>query len=383
MFALMRRLILLVVVLAASGATASAQRSGLLLGFSSDSGYRTLWIAAVGGKVVATSVAPTLIVPRPDGFHHLDIVHRCGITETGEGGFGGPFRDEIDELVDQPLGAPPARDTINRYRACDATDSVIAVMRDSIARADSIALLTAKTEQDSLAHAPRLSETDETDETDVCGFQIVRITHAGSAVWSTFSRSGTTEFCNPGRYTSSEHRYTQLADGTEASLLRYLSPSRARAVTRVWEREKGECAFQSSPDESWGIERAFGEWRAAFATSGATACRGESGNEDNAFSIVQRVPPALARREPVQQWLSQLKVLSPALTDAFVSPLNDVVVALVGDRLSVFTPIARKLGAPVLTIDLRKGETVVMAEWATGAHVARWTRELSAVHERW
>ncbi|HEX2780756.1 MAG TPA: hypothetical protein VHM30_14740, partial [Gemmatimonadaceae bacterium] len=118
-------------------------------------------------------------------------------------------------------------------------------------------------------------------------------------------------------------------------------------------------------------------------TSGPTVCRGQSGQSEEGFTMVQRVPPPVARRDPADRWMPALKQVYPKLDDVFVSPAGDLVVARVGQRLSAHHPMNGALGDSVLEVELRPGALVVMAEWATGAHVERWTRELSAVKERW
>lgn len=373
----MRRLVLLAATLLA-GSTASAQRSGLLLGFSTDSGYRTLWIAPVNGKVSVAAAQPMLIVPRPDGFHHLGVVKRCSLQETGEIPESGPYVNEEDILVDLRLGAP-ATEVDSAMQSCDLAWKSVGAQHDSVARADSIALSRARTAQDSA-----MFQGGSDDEgSAVCNFDALSITYVSSRYLSTYEGYGSTEFCNPGRYTSSYRRRTFHRDTGDVALLPLLPAAAAKRLVARWEKEKGECALEDSPDASWGVVRALGEWQAAFETSGATACRGESGQSEQGFSIVQRVPPPVAQREPAERWMPALRKAYPKLDDVFVSPAGDLVVARVGQRLSAHHPLKGALGEPVLEVDLHPGATVVMAEWATGAHVDRWTRELSAVKERW
>ena len=70
----------------------------------------------------------------------------------------------------------------------------------------------------------------------------------------------------------------------------------------------------------------------------------------------------------------------PDLVDAVSSPSGDLVVALKGREgvreLLVFAPAGGRLGTPKATIPIEYG-VFVMAEWATGRSVARWTTELS------
>ena len=165
--------------------------------------------------------------------------------------------------------------------------------------------------------------------------------------------------------------------------MKLLTRAQASRIRRVWEREKGGCALEQSPSDSWGIVRALGRWELAFATSGATACAGRSGNEEEGFSIKEPVPVAVARRDPTASWLPAAWRLFTTVDDIFVSPANDLVVVRSGARISAFLPRNRELGPVNLEASLGSAEGVVMAEWATGAHVAAWTRQLRSLHERW
>jgi hypothetical protein len=243
-------------------------------------------------------------------------------------------------------------------------------------RADSVALAAAKTEADSLDAMRYESESDR------CGFYNVEITFLRARYVSRRITSGTTEYCNPGRYTWSEERVTTSAD-TGIRFLQLVSPARAQRLTARWEAEKGECAGESSPEDSWGIVRSLGGWQLAFSTSGATACRGRSGNEENGFSIKEPVPRSIAGSAPAARWLAAARRAAPNLEDIFVSPRNDLVILREGGRLSAFVPRNGQLGAAALVVKVRPEEKVVLAEWATGAHVERWTSQLAALHELW
>ena len=211
----MRRLLTLLVATVSLTASASAQRSGLLLGFS----VRTLWIAPVEGKMRVAAEVPALIVPRDDGFHHLGVARYCGITEHGEGDEGGPYSDQIDVVLDLKLGSPlPAPGSQPNMMSCDSAAAVLKAHADSVARADSAlsaALASARTAADSM------DVRNANEGEDICGFDYVRITYASPHFYAISESEGTTEFCNPGRYTTSGHRRVfRAASSTEVGLLR-------------------------------------------------------------------------------------------------------------------------------------------------------------------
>jgi hypothetical protein len=368
------RLLTLGSLVACIASTASAQHSGLLLGLSSDSGYRTLWIAPSAGKLAVAARPRGLIVPRADGFHHLDIVRWCSMDRESVMP-NGPFYDTEDILVDLPVGRPPVQPD-STHVDCGAADSIVSVAHDSLDKASEQALATARTREDSSA-----VERSDPDSYQ-CYSRELLVTHAGPHYVSVYYHEGAGENCEAGRETWRAQRST-TRDGQGVDLMPLLTKGQARRILTTWEKEKGDCALEQSPSDSWGIVRALGRWEFAFSTSGATVCAGRSGNEEEGFSIRQAVPESVARREPVGRWLPKATVLFTTVDDIFVSPANDLLVVLSGGRLSAFELSDGALGSVRLELDLRAGEQVVMAEWATGTHVDRWTRQLAALHERW
>ena len=366
---------LIVILSAAAIATpAAAQQSGLLLGVASDSGYRTLWIAPVDGKLVVAANQRGLIVPRADGFHHLGVVRWCSMDSGGQMP-GGPFYDAADMLLDLPVGRPPTHPD-SAHVECATADSIVRQVHDSLDQASRTALAAATTREDSSA----LEVYDP--ESYQCYSRELHVTHAGPRYLSVFYEEGAGENCEAGRESWSAQRST-TKDDQEADLTALLTKAQARRITTIWEKEKGECALENAPADNWGIVRALGRWEFAFTTSGATACAGRSGNEEAGFSIKEAVPATVARRDASAKWLPMAKRLFGAVDDIFTSPANDVVIIRSGSRLLAFIPHGSALGDVRLELALPASATVVMTEWATGRHVDEWTRQLKALHEQW
>lgn len=288
---------------------------------------------------------------------------------------GGPFYDGEDMLVDLPVGSAAMRPD-SAHMDCATADSVVRAAHDSIDKQAGAALAQAANAEDSSA-----AERYEPDSYD-CFSRELRVTHAGPHYVSVFYQEGAGENCQAGRETWSSQRST-TRDGRPVDVMPLLPSAQARRISATWEKEKGECALEDSPDESWGIVRALGRWQLAFSTSGATACAGRSGNEEEGFSLRETVPSTIARRDPVARWLPATKSLFTNVDDIFVSPASDLVIVRSGERLSAFGTADGLLGSVRLQLQLRSGETVVMAEWATGRHVDDWTRQLKALHEQW
>ena len=66
--------------------------------------------------------------------------------------------------------------------------------------------------------------------------------------------------------------------------------------------------------------------------------------------------------------------------DAYTSPAEDILIVVTGNFIMVY-PIeeadSRKTNQK---IGIRKGETVIMAEWATGDYVSRWEKSFNQIN---
>ena len=327
-------------------APVQAQHSGLLLGTSYQ---RTLWIAPIDGKLAVVTRLPGVVVPRTDGWWIVDVQTSCGVSD-GTMEMTGPFLDTRTDISARPFGTESATpDPDAGHLDCEeARARVASVPRDSL----------------------------EEHQEGTCNIDESTITYVSPRVYSYSNYSAQTEACSPGRYVASTFLTVAAYDSSFVSLLEHLPAPRAAVLQKLWEEQKGECAFEETPDANWGITRGFGAWIVQFSSTGSTACRGDGGG---AFSIEQVAPAALARREPLEGWLPQLKRALPDIEDIFISPKADLILARRGAQLVFFKPADKTLGRPVLSVALQDGETIVMAEWATGSHVQRWTRELSAM----
>ncbi|MGE5049010.1 MAG: hypothetical protein ACM3PC_10600, partial [Deltaproteobacteria bacterium] len=77
---------------------------------------------------------------------------------------------------------------------------------------------------------------------------------------------------------------------------------------------------------------------------------------------------------------SAIKDVLPGASTAFESPAGDMLVVLEDGVLYAFLPRAGVLGPPVAHFALA-GDPV-LAQWAVGPHVARWTAEVTPLLQR-
>ena len=72
---------------------------------------------------------------------------------------------------------------------------------------------------------------------------------------------------------------------------------------------------------------------------------------------------------------TEIKDKIPDAEDAYVSPNRDIAVILTNNKIYVYSINKGKLSNnPLKKIDLKKGETAVMAEWATGEYADNWEK---------
>ena len=362
-----RRLLIMALLCLAVAPAAAAQTSGLLLGlrWGDDAPptasavvpfYRTLWIAPAAGKLGVVATIPTLVVPQDDGFWRVDIETSCSIMEVTLMGQESRFLDHFQTAVWRPLGSP--RTFAHTGDRMDCADGLAQLLKQR-------------------------TDTSDSGE-EPCNIGDVTVNHASAKVVSYRTYTAHTEFCSPDRYTSSTRltvlpasadsaRYFAFPGDSVMSLLSALPPARAAALEKKWSSGRSDCTFEESPDANWGIGRGVGEWIAEFSSTGPTVCRGEGMSE---FDIHERIPATLARSEP-REWLARIRRVVPVVDDYFVSPRADVVGIRSGDRLSFYSTRGPAIDKLLLQHTLRPRERVILVEWATGAHVERWTRELA------
>jgi hypothetical protein len=134
--------------------------------------------------------------------------------------------------------------------------------------------------------------------------------------------------------------------------------------------------FEKSPyATNWALIRRQGQWvlrgRLGYAYEAVrNACCIDFDSGINPQALVGHDRLALS-------WAS-LKTKYPQIIDAFSSPQNDVLFTLEPNKLTALALVNGKLGGVLLTMPFKNRVSPVMIEWATGANVARWTKDLGA-----
>jgi len=310
----------------------AAQRSGLLLGYWDQTGqqHRTLWVHH-SGDAAAAQVIPGLLVPRKTGFWHLGSY----FTLNAE-----------DQSDDQHIWALPA----------DRQPAIVLAPNERMVKAWA----------------------------DGACQDISREIHfVGPSYISYTTQAGYS--CGPHPDFETELRVAPLdqLEGKRIPASRVLGPAAPAAIRNGIEHAQGsQCYEPPRVDErNWQITRRQGHWAAEGWAETARTC-GYGVN----FAIHLPLPESVVGYDRLPAGWDRLKHSIPGLFDAFCSPTGDILVATTEMELLVYRLDHGKLGRIILRrtwthlqLDSREGRNnlpMVMAQWATGPNVARWTREL-------
>lgn len=315
--------------------------SGLLLGaqvrYTSE--YRTLWIAPSDGRWRLVAEGRGLLVPRRSGFWWV------GIKPAD--------RDWFDTFLwAAPVGRTP---TVRGGEFEDAED----LRRFGGVREISVTFLGpdhVSVDETFETHGPKINynqllnmfdldalQKPTTDDVEFFGLDIDAALGAGS------------------------RRTLELA-GKKA----------ARSETEMAEVFDPDWVDYSRA--YWGIVRGHGRWRViGRGGHGSGSARGYYLDYELPVSIPRSVTGLPATPGPT--WDLVLENV-PDATDAFTSPAGNIVVVVTPRRLWVHPLDGRRLGAPLAVIPLRQELHAVMVQWAVGAWVDRWGKQVVPLLEQ-
>lgn len=348
-----RQLASLALLFALLPAAAVAQRAGVLLGFDDGS---TLWVARDSlGRVRTLRSDTLLIVPRRDGFWKAGVSSTASVRSDGTGRRRrAARRPECVETEYRPnwfelsvwAGPLDRRPFIKRLSGSEAAD-----LREECGTRD-IALTFV---------SPDYVSIDEHFTTEyVAG---LNIRQRGAIVpIDSLARRG---------YAALLDLEQALVDpiptdsATDARLVNECRTNdEAARIDKLLEGESGYERF---------IRRAPGRWQLVlrFSRPGA-AWQGmvvECRTDYQLPSSVVGYDALPARWEAIEEQVRGAR-------DAVGSPAGDMLVVLAGGKLLVFAPRGGQLGTPIAESPAPPGD-LVLAQWATGTHVSRWSAQLA------
>lgn len=372
-------------------ATAPGQ-SGLLLGLSRvcfqgpcKSPERTLWIAPQGGAVKILEISD-LVVPRSDGFWRVGVRTYC--DPTGEDDVSGKNHAAVvDALFMLPVSQRPIVDGLG---VCPKdTDDACSRKSYSIEFVNPDYIALAENEGYECGAHPggygswSVSRLGDPDVTPLSYSSI-----EGKGAEEEYSRGAAHALLSEGPESPGPPSPSDLEaeKELEARHPTWSKMTEEEKVAALVEEDNG--CVPAHDDTQWYIKRMPGRWGADGAFYTARLC-GVSVDFELPFHAVFAGPI----KAPIP--LESIQKQVPDAYDAFWSPQGDLLIVLVADvkgtpvdpdpfkySLLVFQPHGAELEKPLLTLQLLPTEQPVMAEWATGKNVARWTAELTKIKTR-
>lgn len=105
----------------------------------------------------------------------------------------------------------------------------------------------------------------------------------------------------------------------------------------------------------------------------------DEGYED--FTIGLSPVDTLVNYDELHVSWDAIKEKVPAAVDAYTSPNRDIALIITSSYIEIYAIKDGEIAdEPLGKIKVRNGETVVMAEWATGEYVARWEKSISQLN---
>lgn len=132
--------------------------------------------------------------------------------------------------------------------------------------------------------------------------------------------------------------------------------------------QRSQHLEEEARSSSWGLMRESGHWKTlGFVGHGAEVYRGSYA----LFPLALPVHKKVSAHDKLDIEWAKIKKKIPGALDAFQGPDGAPIVVLTKDHFHVFETFAEP--KPLLTVNLQGPSYPVMAEWALGTNVRRWT----------
>ncbi|NLJ41694.1 MAG: hypothetical protein GX352_08850 [Clostridiales bacterium] len=304
-------------------------RSGLFLGlrstlvpdmeneYGSRSAYRTLWISSYNRNVGSILETPNIFLPRRSGFWALDVSTR-----------------KIGELIQDHFSLVPVGSAGVNFVESDETNELSLIPEKNIKK--NILFLS----DDYIA--VEYSETEAGEIKEPNNYRVLPLDDANSQKGIKISNIA----------------HEDMKDIFYKSAQSHLVSKGIRELDALQER---------GSDDNFTIARRNGHW----ILKGRLKLDGR--NED--FNIAFMPEGKFLNYDKLHVSWDEIKEKIPMALDAYTSPAKDLLIVVTSNFVMVYTIDGGQISEkPAKKIDLKKGETVIMAEWATGDYVALWEK---------
>jgi hypothetical protein len=201
-----------------------------------------------------------------------------------------------------------------------------------------------------------------------------------------FSQGYTQHAAHPWYFHSLEVRsfdapenYTKIQNVLGPEALKAMNKS---AMKYYKTRKDREYLQEVSDDNNWGLARSGGHWVIrSLLNHSCEACRGSYGY----FTVDYPAPKKLTSWDTLKPTWNEIRKKFPTATDAFSSPSSDFIGIMTSGNLNIYKTDYNGIAdfrEPLKTIKLKKNESIVMAQWATGNYVDKWAKVMMQLFGR-
>jgi len=287
--------------------------------FSERSSYRTIWISSFNKNIQSTLEVPDLFIPRRSGFWTLSVKTR-------------KFNDFLqDNIVLDPI-LPRGSSIINKIDELlikgNIKKDILFVSDDYVA----------------IEYFWTMGSAEEKN------YRVLPLDDANSL-------SGI------------------LVSDTAREDMRdiFFTSAQAHLVSHGIKIDEELKGIVSVSEDNFTLERRNGNW--------TLKGRLNLGDRYEEFPIGLSPVGKLVNYDELHVTWDSIKEKVPMALDAYTSPNKDLLIVVTGNFLMIYTiengEISEK---PVKKIDIKKSESVIMVEWATGGYVARWEKSFNQLN---
>ncbi|HZJ57710.1 MAG TPA: hypothetical protein VFD89_05650 [Clostridia bacterium] len=292
-------------------------------GYGNRSAYRTIWISSNNRRIESVLETSNLFIPRRSGFWKLDV---------GTRRIGGFLQDYFDLSPVDSMGVSPGESG----NAGELLSFVGKNLKKNILfiSDDYIAIEYSETAKDEIREPDKYMVLPLDDANSQKGIKISNFADEGME--DIFHKSAQSFLVSKGRKMTGDLR-------------------------------------ESAGEENFTVARRNGHWilRGRLNIDGI----------DEDFNIGLMPAGKLLNYDKLHVSWDDIKGKIPMALDAYTSPAKDILIAVTGNFLMVYTIEDGRISEkPIKKIGIKKGETVIMAEWATGDYVARWEKGFNQIN---
>lgn len=309
--------------------------------------YRTLWISSTNNKISSILEIDDIVFPRRSGFWRMEIKKETQGSRTEEYIIANNILTEDNKAELQ--------------------------LKNKVMRSEGLI------EGFSIEEEPVLSEIDFSRWKDRIGQITRKINYIGNDYVSI-------ETTGKGEYITGSEAWEKsklellpidsLPNGNAVKISDILNEDGVISMKSAWEKAINNMKIDS-PDilyreellENFGLQRKLGHW---LIKGRINYIRDKEFNIYD-YSISMMPPSKVVTYDTLFVPWTNIKDVEPRALDAYTSPNKDIAIVITRDELLIYSIYGNDLSRyPIERIDIKEGETVIMAEWATGQYVQSW-----------